>query len=806
MELIMKDEDAGTGTGKGTGKGKVAATLAPLKYSKDINIATASSRKAVRWKNQAVTIQQFVSKLSRTIRTNETMEEYRAMPKSEQDTIKDVGAFVGGTLKGGRRRKKDVSNRSFITLDLDYATKETLGAIKSALAGVCWTLYSTHKHTVKHPRYRLLVYGDRAMAVGEYKAISRKVAASVGIEWFDETSHDVNRLFYWPSTSSDGDYVFEHNDAEYLGLNGVLAEYGPDGAWADALLWPQSSRETRVFDRMVKRQADPLGKKGVVGSFCRVVPLKDAIGEYLGDVYKAESGDRYTFIEGSSTGGLVLYDDRFAFSNHATDPCCGILCNAFDLVRIHRFGHLDEEVRAGVSTLRLPSYTEMISWAREVEGVKVDMVQTGIEIDATAFDVFDAPGVAGSPSAGWEELLQLTEGGAMRPTVFNAMTIVQNDARLSGRMRFNAFSEILEREDGTQWGEEDYLKLRKYVGGRYGPDFSEKNMEHAIEKRGYENAYHPVRDFLWGLEWDGVGRLAGVFVNYFGCADNVYVRDAALCWFVAAVRRVMTPGFKFDFTPVVSGDQGIGKSSFLRVLGYEKWYGELSSFDPKIAMEEISGKWLVEINEMGATNKQALETQKSFLSAGSTRTRLAYRRNAKNYMRQCVFLATTNLPEYLKDATGNRRWWPLEATVGEVKIGRLERERDQLWAEAMMIWAQGFDCFLSKEAIEIAMASQEGAREEDEWEGMIGAYIEREAYVDRYMSLIGSISGPLEPRDRVCFAEIWADCLERKGKAWPADKTRVRQIMKKMEEWEAVSLIRFGVRFGRQRGWKIKKC
>ena len=790
MESIMKETDRDNG-------------LKVLRHNKDINIATASSRLAKRWKNQTITIQQFVKKLSSTTKTNETVEEYKAMPKAEQDTIKDVGAFVGGTLKGGRRRKSDVANRHIITLDLDYATKETSGLIKEALANVCFTIYSTHKHIPKKPRLRLIIYTDQVMLPGEYQAVSRKMAERVGIEWFDDTSYDVNRLFYWGSTSSDAEFIFFHNDAPFLQVEEVLKEYGEGDAWKDALLWPQSSRETKTLDRKLKKQADPLGKKGIVGAFCRVVGIERALDEYLGDIYKKERKDRYTFLEGSSANGLVVYDGKFAFSNHATDPACGQLCNAFDLIRIHKFGDQDDKSPLGTPTGKLPSYKEMIEWARGIEGVKSDLIRSGLEVNAASFDVFDTPKqVEEAGTENWEDMLQITLKGDIKPTLFNAMTILQNDPRVRDAMKYNEFSEILERDNGSQWTEKDSLRLRKYVGGRYGVDFPEAKAEQAIEKRGYERGYHPVCDYLWGLRWDGVGRVETVYIDYFGCVDNVYTREAALCWFTAGVYRVMEPGYKFDFTPVISGEQGIGKTTFLRVLGFEKWYGELSSFDPKIAIEEISGKWLVEINEMGATNKQALEAQKSFLSGCYTRTRLAYRRNAKSYARQCVFTATTNLIEYLKDSTGNRRWWPIEATVKTVDIDRLKRDRDQIWAEALVLWCGGYETFLTPEAEVLAREAQEAKLEEDEWKGKIEAWLEQEAYRDRYLSKLGSRMGPLEERDRVCFAEIWEDCLEQEGKAWSSDKGRVKQIMKKIEGWEAQGTIRFGIRFGRTRGWK----
>ena len=772
-----------------------------LEYDKEFSIAVAQSRMSAKWINKSMSVLEFAGKLGTTARTQETFDEYLTMSKGDQDTIKDVGGYVGAMLKGGRRTKASVANRQILTFDIDYGKPETVERVKKALAAYCYTISSTHKHSEAKPRFRVVGYTDRVMTVEEYQAVARKVAEKIDIEVFDTGSYDVNRLLFWPSTSSDGKFLFYHNDQPFIPVDKMLNGYGEKDAWKDTSLWPRSSRETKRFDRILKHQADPLTKKGIIGAFCRVVSIEQALKDRLGDVYKKESADRYTYIDGSSSKGLVVYDGKFAYSNHDSDPCCGQLCNAFDLVRIHKFGHLDDETSPNTSTVKLPSYTQMIEWAQDVKGVKADLVRSGQAIDESSFDVFNTGNEAPDEDNEWAGELQFTAKGELKSSLHNAMTIVQNNPRLKDAMRFNEFSQILERSDGSQWIEKDSLNLHKYIGAHYGPDFSSQKIMNAIYQRGYENSHHPVRDYLWGLRWDGVSRLEPLFIDYFGCPDNVYTREAALCWFAAAVYRVMEPGYKFDFAPVISGEQGVGKTTFLRVMGYEKWYGELSSFDPKIAIEEISGKWLVEINEMGATNKQALEAQKSFLSACYTRTRLAYRRDAENYGRQCVFMGTTNQDEYLKDSTGNRRWWPIEVSVEAIDIEKLKVERDQIWAEALVLWCGGYETFLTPEAEVLAREAQEAKLEEDEWKGKIEAWLEQEAYRDRYLSKLGSRGGPLGQRDRVCFAEIWEDCLEQEGKAWSSDKGRVRHIMKKIEGWKKSDGTWFGNRFGHQRGW-----
>jgi len=396
-----------------------------LKHDKEIDIATAGNRFAKKWKNKSLTISEFVKSISVTTRTQETFDDYLAMPKDDQDAIKDVGAFIGASCKGGRRRKEDIANRHILTLDLDYCDTKTIPIIKDILKGVCHSVYSTHKSAPNKPRLRLIVYPDRVMLPDEYHAVSRKIAEKIDIELFDEAGFRLNQFMYYPSTSQDGEFVFWHNDAPFLHVDKVLEAYGPDEAWKDVTLWPTSSRETRNLDGMLKKQADPLTKKGIVGAFCRHVSIYDAL-EQLSDVYKRESKDRYTYIDGSSSNGLVIYSGAFAYSNHSTDPACGQTCNAFDLLRIHKFGHLDDNAKDGTPTHRMPSFTAMAEYCREFEAVKIELVSAGLDIDPSEFDDFEKTGE-------WISELQTGDNGQIKPTFLNASMIVANDPVLKNK-------------------------------------------------------------------------------------------------------------------------------------------------------------------------------------------------------------------------------------------------------------------------------------------------------------------------------------------------------------------------------------
>ena len=152
----------------------------------------------------------------------------------------------------------------------------------------------------------------------------------IGIEQFDHTTYDINRLMYWPSTSADGEFIFKEHAGDYLNADGILALYRN---WVDASEWPVSSREVRSIQSAINKQADPLEKDGWVGLYCRTYGVPEVVQEHLPGVYESTPvQDRYTYLKGSTTGGMIIYDDKFAYSHHGTDPISGRLVNAFDLV------------------------------------------------------------------------------------------------------------------------------------------------------------------------------------------------------------------------------------------------------------------------------------------------------------------------------------------------------------------------------------------------------------------------------------------------------------------------------------------
>lgn len=320
-----------------------------------LSIATAPSRLTAKWANKAVAWSELARRCSQTKRTGESVAEWEAMSKDARGRIKDVGGFVGGRLKDGVRRKGCVLGRSLLTLDIDFGTAGFWDdfAKSHQCAALC---YTTHSSTPEAPRYRLVSPLSREVTTDEYEPVARAFADTIGMDLFDDTTYQPERLFYWPSTSRDGAFEYHVQDGQPVDPDALLKRYA--GRWQDSALWPRSSREAASPARLplpeagrgeplplTQRQGraeDPLMKRGIVGAFCRAYyPISKAIEAFLPDVYAKAGKDRYTYRAGSTTGGAVVYDGRWLYSNHDTDPARGMLLNAFDLVRVHRFGGMD---------------------------------------------------------------------------------------------------------------------------------------------------------------------------------------------------------------------------------------------------------------------------------------------------------------------------------------------------------------------------------------------------------------------------------------------------------------------------------
>lgn len=787
-----------------------------IKYDGSITLATGKSRTERHWKNKNILYSSLVEKLSNTTRTPETYAEYKKMPKSERDRIKDVGGFVGGSLKNGRRKAENVANRTLLTLDLDYVKGDIWSSVE-LLWDFAVVMYSTHTHAPDNQRLRLVIPLARPVLPDEYQAVSRMIADDLGIDQFDDTTYEPSRLMYWPSTSSDGEYVFKVQDLPWLTPDEVLNRY--TFGWQDVSYWPESSRARAKITTAIKKQEDPLSKKGVIGAFCRTYSISEVIDKFLKDVYVPGADEtRYTYAEGSTTGGVVVYEDKFSYSHHGTDPASEILCNAFDLVRIHKFGDLDDSTKSGSE---LPSFKKMSEFAMNDSKVKLLMGKETMESAKEDFKETEKSEDA------WLGELVYNKNGTLKTVPNNFVLIITNDENLKGRIGYNEFSNRIcvlgqlpwrKKGDFSEWEDSDDSSLRIYISKVWEIQ-AKQNCDDAVAEVVKKNSFNPVKEYLNSLKWDGVKRVDTLLIDYLGAKDNEYIRLVTRKWLCGAVARIFVPGIKFDTMLVLTGKQGVYKSTFFSTLAKDKWFTDsIQGVEGNQAIEKLMNSWIIEFGELQAFSKSETKAIKRFITSREDRTRLTYGKRTAFLKRQCVFAGTTNKSEFLKDETGERRYWPVEVKEeGRTKdvMKDLPSEVDQIWAEALHYWRDEKELiYLTKEQEKLAEVEQEAHKEINEKEGVILEYLDtllpanwdeldiyrRRNFLDGPDLLDGQIK-----RDKVCVLEIWCECFgKNKADIKKSDSIELNNILDRLKGWErSDKRIRFKL-YGLQRFYERK--
>lgn len=799
--------------------------LNTIKYDGFITIATANSRKAKKWSNKRGTWSKLLRRLSQTTYTKEHQSEYMAMPKDKQDNIKDVGGFVGGELSDGRRVAENVVSRQLIVLDADFAPLDLWGEVSMFFDFAC-CMYSTHKHCQDKPRYRLIIPLDRGVNPDEYQAISRKLAEQIGIDYFDDTTYQPHRLMYWPSTSADAEFVFEYHDGAWLKADSVLAEYED---WKDQSQWPISNRAKKVINRAMKKQEDPTTKEGLVGAFCRTYGIDEVISEFLSDVYtQCDVSNRYTYALGSSAAGAVVYENKWLYSHHATDPVSMQLCNSFDLVRLHKFGELDTKSKV-TDTTKLPSYTEMCKLASADKAVKIEIAKERFEDAGRDFSVIDDTEV----NLEWTTQLQTNErSGDILSNRYNIELILRNDPDLKDLFGFELFSQRIavkrqprwkrNAELGSYWNDTDDASLRILIENSYGIDNRPK-IDDCILAIAADNSFHIIRDWLNSLIWDGVNRIDTLFTDFLGADDSSYTKAVCRKFLVAAVARVMKPGVKYDTMPVLVGPQGVGKSYILKKLA-GKWFSDsITSLQGKEAFEQLRGVWIEEFSELSAMRKMDIEIIKQYTTKQVDTYRPAYARTLMDFPRQCVFVGTTNTENFLRDKTGNRRFLPIRVGIKQPTKSLFDNDIDdyvnQVWAEAVQAFNSGESLILEGDDVDTAKKTQEEHMEENPLHGALQEYLDMEVPANWYdqdlrarRSFIQGDDFDIDMSDsfirhKISSLEIWCELLGGDMRNFSGyDRKEIAETLDTLPDWERhVNPLNFGRLFGRQRAWIRKR-
>jgi len=805
-----------------------------LTYDKQLNVVVGNSRKATVWNPLTLTVSELYTRLETPMRGTETLAEYLALSKADQDGKKDIGGFVGGRLSAPRRKADNVIDRCVVTLDFDtippFGTDKVLSALDAQDYGYC--VYSTRKHRPEAPRLRIVVVTDKVMTVDEYDAVSRRLAADIGISMADPTTFEASRLMYWPSCSADGEYIFKYKDAPFMSVDKVLATYTDWHNWAERPQVPGAIN----YQKLAVRQGDPETKPGLIGAFCRVYDIYGAMDTFLPGIYDPVDNDprRYTYLNGSTTGGAIVYDDgKFLYSHHATDPCGGRLVNAADLVRLHKFGHMDANAAIDTPVNKLPSYKAFMDFAGSDKQVATLQIRERYDagqkefagLGGSATPTVNGEATAEDPDA-WIAKLAANKNGTIKPTIDNIRIILENDPLLKGKFALNQFAgrgEVLGAlpwdESGKRrlWSDTDNNGLYWYMESRY--DITKRgNIDAALDLHAATHAFNEVQDFLNGLTWDGTPRLDTLFIDVLGAEDTEYNRVVTRKIFTAAVARAMNPGCKFDCMLILCGRQGWGKSTIINRMSCGWLNDSIRTFEGKEASELLQGVWLVEIAELEAFRQADVSRIKQFLSLQVDRYRAAYGRHAKEQPRSCVFFGSCNQMDILRDTTGNRRFWPIDIDIIPRKktVWELtEEDVRQIWAEAKARWVMGEKLYLTEEQDKLATAVQEAHREISPKEGPIARFVADEIPVDwqkwnidrRRDWRAGATQGTIQtvPRDRICAIEVWCELYNGNQKDFrQTDAREINNILAKMPGLvRAKSAIQCGP-YGAQRGFYVQ--
>lgn len=369
----------------------------------------------------------------------------------------------------------------------------------------------------------------------------------------------------------------------------------------------------------------------------------------------------------------------------------------------------------------------------------------------------------------WKDKLQISSSGSARLNLFNACICFRDAPEFRGRIAYNEFTMETTVVGPLPWSDETDRPWSKH-DDNLANAWAQKNdlniglqiTTQAIETVAYENKFHPLRAWLRTLAWDGTPRIHDWLTYYLAAERTPYTQAVGKAWLLSAVARVMQPGCKADHVLIIEGRQGLRKSSALKTLAGADWYtDELAEMGSKDAGLQMRGVWIIELAELDHLRSGEASRIKAFVSRSTDRFRPPYGERLVSAPRECVFAGTVNHGDYLKDDTGNRRFWPVEA--GEsIDIDGLATDRDQLWAETVARFDAGDPWWLTDNNVEqTAKQEQEERLEIDPWLETIKTWLEDAAF------------------DKVTAAELLTKAIgKRTGEISQRDATRIGSIMR----------------------------
>jgi len=710
------------------------------------------------------------------------------------EAVKDCGGYVAGRLKGTARRKGQVEYRSAVTLDADAAS-ETLPAVVAGL-GLRALVHSTYSHTRAHPRYRVIfpIMGP-GLSEEEYPRVARGLIEALGEAQFDPGSTQPERLMFWPATANPDEYEVVECQGETATAQGLLRDFGGLHATPDHKPGPKR---------------DPKELPGVAGAFNRVYDMARAI-ETFHLPYDPVEGEpnRWHYTPAESEGGVIVYPDGYVFSNHASDPAYGRALSMFDLVALHVYG--GEDRAAGVPQSTAPADRPSIQRAMREFAARPEIVTELVAADFADVDG-DEDGARGLPEWVLEFHLHPKTGKPL-DDVHNWDLLMRHDPVLRSLARNNMDLTTVTRRQfpwrTVEAGKDDALtnadraQISAHLQRAYNmPRPAQEQLNGVIDMVAQDNAFHPVVEYLEGLEWDGVSRIE----TYLPGAADAYTRRVARLVAVQAVARALDPGVKVDNCLILTGRQGLGKSWFVETMarGWTCTLGPIEGGGLRDTVMAMTRSWITVADEGFAMKKADAEALKQFVTLTHDVIRLPYAREHVKLPRRQVIWGTTNDAVFLRAQEGNRRFLIVEVAE-KLDFGKYSDEYvNQVWAEAVHIWKTSKaqyglkdnpELFLSASEEAAAESVRSMATEEDSMTGLIQAYLDTlvpanwvEMSPDERISWLrdeeqGIVSGT-HPIDVVCSLEIWEIALGReRGKHSRVDILQITNALKQLPGW-----------------------
>lgn len=705
-------------------------------------------------------------------------------------TRKEAGNYVLGSLvettvrhPGSKkectnlhRNKRAVVDRWALTLDIDHPKRDLFDELV-LLWGHRALIHSTHSSTPDAPRYRFIIPLDRTVTPEEYSACAIAMMDKLGSAQFDSGSSEPERYMFKPAAQRPEWYEHAALDGPLYPVDELLQAY--DESLGDKPM-PAPSRFKR----------DPFDLDGVVGAFNRAYRDLDELIEAYELPYEHSGADRWHLTGARSVAGMGAVTDGLFYSHHAGDPAGGQTCSAFDLVRLHRFGHLDEEAPLGTPVNRLPSHLETMELVQQDPRVTAELV--GADFDTELDDI--------AADDKWRAKIRMNTRGKVLDVVQNWDLIRENDPVFQA-LYFNELNLSVEIDGDLPWrtyeeGREtftntDRAELMMYLEREYGFRPLRWYVDGLVDAKAAERRINPIRDYLDGLEWDGTPRLEECLP---GVQPTAFTRMVARKSMVAAVARIFQPGCKWDHTLVLFGSEGLGKSFWMEKMsrGYSAPLGRIGDKDTLIAMQR---SWIMVSDEGHSLRKADAEIQKEFLTRTEDVFRLPYEREAQAHKRHCVIWSATNDEVFLRRQEGNRRFLIVHCEQ-RVDFAQLtDQYVDQVWAEAVHRYRNGEVLFLDDMEAESAAAERERFIEEDALQGILESYLDtlvpddwaQKSIFDRQQWLEDHSNGLVrgtEPIMRVCSVQLWTEALGRKfGEHKRLDLLTITESMKRIPGW-----------------------